>query len=167
MHMPVHRCDPFITTDWPCRLPLTDRSLFISPSIFIFGIFIFIFIFRPETLELTLLIPPPPPSSWTVTFQSVPGDLPLLVAYPGRLTPLSHGVAMTVTEKVAGSPAVLVYDGSSAPEVRSYTVSNLNSDMTFAFKVLPYNFLGKGVLSAPTVTTIPRSGASPIYTTAR
>ena len=46
-------------------------------------------------------------------------------------------------------------------------MSNLNSDMTFAFKVLPYNFLGKGILSAPTVTTIPRSGASPIYTTAR
>ena len=103
---------------------------------------------------------------WTVTFQSVPGDLPLIVAYPGRLTPLSHGAALTVTEKVAGSPAVLVYDGTSAPEVRSYTVSNLNSDMTFAFKVLPFNFLGKGILSAPTVTTIPRSGASPIYTTA-
>ena len=55
----------------------------------------------------------------------------------------------------------------SVSQVRSYTVSNLNSDMTFAFKVLPYNFLGKGILSAPTVTTIPRSGASPIYTTAR
>ena len=32
--------------------------------------------------------------------------------------------------------------------------------------MLPFNFLGKGILSAPTVTTIPRSGAAPTYTTA-
>ncbi len=32
--------------------------------------------------------------------------------------------------------------------------------------MLSYNYLGKGILSAPTVTTIPRSGASPAYTTA-
>ena len=41
-----------------------------------------------------------------------------MVAYPGRLSPLSNGASMTVTEKVAGSAAVLVYDGTSAPEVR-------------------------------------------------
>ena len=32
--------------------------------------------------------------------------------------------------------------------------------------MLPYNYLGRGILSKPTDTTIPRSGASPLYTTA-
>ena len=73
--------------------------------------------------------------SWTVTFDSVPGDVEMIKVYPGRLTPLSNGASMGVVEKVAGSAARLVYDGRSAPEVRRVTVSNLNSDMTFSFKV--------------------------------
>ena len=72
---------------------------------------------------------------WTVTFDSVPGNVEMIQAYPGRLTPLSHGASMVVAEKVAGSAATMVYDGVAAPEVRTVTVSNLNSDMTFSFKV--------------------------------
>jgi hypothetical protein len=73
--------------------------------------------------------------AWTVTFESLPGTLELLTPYPGRLTPLANNVALHVVKKQAGSPAQLVYDGTTAPEVRSYTVSNLRSDMTYAFKV--------------------------------
>ena len=53
--------------------------------------------------------------SWTVTFESVPGDLPLMVAYPGRLSPLSNGASMTVTEKGYGlTPATGALDTANA-----------------------------------------------------
>ena len=104
--------------------------------------------------------------SWTVTFESVPGHIPLLTAYSGRLVPLSSNAALTVSEIVAGSTARLVYDGRSIPEVRSKVISGLSSELTYAFKILPYNSLGAGVLSAATATVTPRSGASAVYTTA-
>ena len=104
--------------------------------------------------------------AWTVTFESLPGKLPLIVAYSGRLTPLSSFASMTVTEIISGSGAVLVYDGRSTPEVRSTVISGLSADVTYSFKVLPFNSLGAGVLSGATPTVTPRSGASPAYTTA-
>ena len=73
---------------------------------------------------------------------------------------------MTVTEIISGSGAVLVYDGRSTPEVRSTVISGLSADVTYSFKVLPFNSLGAGVLSGATPTVTPRSGASPAYTTA-
>jgi len=57
--------------------------------------------------------------AWTVTFQSAAGDLPMLYATPGRLTPLSSKVDIKVTEVLSGSDAVLVYDGTGIPEVRT------------------------------------------------
>ena len=104
--------------------------------------------------------------SWTITFESVPGNIPLLTAYSGRLVPLSSNAALMVSEIVAGSTARLMYDGRSIPEVRSKVISGLSSEMTYAFKILPYNSLGAGVLSAATATVTPRSGASAVYTTA-
>ena len=104
--------------------------------------------------------------SWTVTFESLPGDLPMIVAHTGRLTPLSSNAAMTVTELITGSTASLVFDGRSTPEVRSKVINGLSADTTYAFKVLPFNSLGAGILSGATPTVIPRSGASAAYTTA-
>jgi hypothetical protein len=104
--------------------------------------------------------------AWTVSFESAAGDLPIIEAYAGRLTPLASSAALVVTEVTAGSSAVLVYDGRSIPEVRSKSIMSLSSDSTYAFKVLPYNSLGAGILSKATLTVIPRSGASAAYTTA-
>lgn len=107
-------------------------------------------------------------NKWSVTFESLAGNLPLMVANAGRLTPLSSvaAVAMTVTEVTAGSSAVLVYDGQFIPQVRSQAITGLYSNLNYAFKVLPFNSLGKGILSLATTTVTPRSGASAAYTTA-
>lgn len=51
---------------------------------------------------------------WIITFE----DLPMLYATPGRLTPLSSDVTISVTEQQPGSAASLVYDGTGIPDVR-------------------------------------------------
>jgi hypothetical protein len=104
---------------------------------------------------------------WLVTFDSAAGDLPMLYATPGRLTPVASHVGISVTQYVRGTPAELVYDGTGVPDVRTTTVTGLVSDMTYSFKVAPINALGDGVLSAATATVVASSGASPVYTTAR
>jgi len=103
---------------------------------------------------------------WTVTFDATAGILPRLYPTAGRLTPLSSHVSIAVTQAKAGSDSVLVYDGTGVSDVRTATVSNLISDMTYAFKVAPINSIGDGVLSAPSLTVVTSSGASATYTTA-
>jgi hypothetical protein len=73
--------------------------------------------------------------SWAVTFESLSGDLPNLRAFAGRLNPLSSFVKLTVSELVSGSGSYLIYDGVGIPEVRSTSVTNITSDMTYSFKV--------------------------------
>ena len=104
--------------------------------------------------------------SWTVTFDATAGNLPLLYATAGRLTPLDSNVAIAVSQQKAGSDSVLVYDGTGISDVRTATINGLISDMTYAFKVAPINSIGDGVLSAASVTVVTSSGASATYTTA-
>eukprot|EP01039_Chlorochromonas_danica_P019260 gene19260-23289_t len=101
-----------------------------------------------------------------ITFNSLAGDLPMLYATPGRLTPLDSQVAIKVKEVVKGTPAVLSYDVSTSPAVRTTTIKNLVPGSTYSFKVLPMNALGMGILSAPSTTVYASSGASAIFTTA-
>jgi hypothetical protein len=75
-------------------------------------------------------------------------------------------VGISVSELVAGSDAVLVYDGTGVSDVRSTTVAGLVTDMTYAFKVAAINAVGEGVLSGPSTTVVASSGASATYTTA-
>jgi hypothetical protein len=103
---------------------------------------------------------------WVIVFNAAAGDLPMLYATPGRLTPLSSHVSITVTEEQAGSDALLVYDGTGIPDVRTATVSNLVPDMSYSFKVAPLNAIGDGVLSGASTTVISTSGSSAAYTTA-
>jgi len=103
---------------------------------------------------------------WLVTFDTLAGDLPMLYATPGRLTPLESHVSIAVTEKVKGTPAVLSYNGYHVPEIRTAKIGGLTPGETYAFKVLPINALGEGILSAPTITVYATSGASPAFTTA-
>jgi hypothetical protein len=105
--------------------------------------------------------------TWLVTFDSNAGDLPLLYATAGRLTPLSSHVAISVSQVVQGTDVDLVYDGTGIPDVRSYVVSNLIADTTYSFKVAPVNALGEGILSKETKTVVATSGSSPLYTTAQ
>ena len=104
--------------------------------------------------------------TWLITFDTAPGNLPMLYATPGRLTPLESGVAISVTQIVQGTDVALVYDGTGIPEVRTAIASNLVPDNTYAFKVIPLNALGDGVLSQASTTVVARSGASPLYSTA-
>jgi hypothetical protein len=101
--------------------------------------------------------------TWTVTFDATSGNLPLIYPTPGRLTPLSSNVGITVAQKKAGSDSIIVYDGTGVSDLRTVTVSNLISDMTYAFKSVPINALGDGILSAPSVTVVTSSGASASY----
>ena len=103
--------------------------------------------------------------TWFITFETLAGDLPLMYATAGRLSPLSSHASITVTEVTAGSISTLVYDGTGIPDVRSVTISNLISDMTYAFKVTPINAIGEGVLSGASTTVAATSGASAVYTT--
>eukprot|EP01032_Pedospumella_encystans_P006327 gene6327-7580_t len=90
----------------------------------------------------------------------------MLYATAGRLTPLSSRVTISVTETVKGTAAVLMYDGTGVPEVRTTTVKGLIADTTYSFKVAPINALGEGILSKSSIPVVARSGASPVYTTA-
>jgi hypothetical protein len=92
---------------------------------------------------------------WAVTFESLPGILPLMDAHIGRLTPVNGTITIT---KQSGSTALLVYDGKFVPQVRSQEITGLFSNLNYAFKVLPFNSLGEGVLSMASTTVTPRSG---------
>ena len=104
--------------------------------------------------------------TWVVTFDGTPGNLPLLYASAGRLTPLESHVKIAVKELVAGTPCSLIYDGTGIPEIRYNTVGGLIPDMTYAFAAQPINALGDGIISSASATVVATSGASATYTTA-
>ena len=102
---------------------------------------------------------------WLVYFNSIAGSVELLMASSGRLNPVGSAF-ITVSSVVPGTPAILAYDGTDVPEVRSVTISGLLSATTYAFKVAPLNYIGDGVLSAASVTVVTTEGASASYTSA-
>ena len=103
--------------------------------------------------------------AWTVSFTNTMGDIPSLYPTPGRLTGGSVAIKTVVSQP--GSAAVLVYDGSKAPAVKSFTATGLTTDALYAFKVVPINAVGRGVPTGATATVAARMGASPAQTTAR
>ena len=113
---------------------------------------------------------------WAVTFVNVMGDVPLLYPSPGRLTCSTDERAAGETQACAsveavttqpGSDAVLVYDGSRAPNVRRFVAEGLTTDALYSFKVVPVNAVGRGLPSAATATVAARAGASAAQTTVR
>ncbi|CAM6003542.1 unnamed protein product, partial [Sphagnum balticum] len=105
-------------------------------------------------------------NSWTVTFNSAAGNLPLMSASAGKLQPVDSNSRIFVVEVLAGSSATLVYDGTGIPDVRVFTVDSIIADMTYSFQVLPLNTIGPGVLSASTRTVLATPGASSAFTSA-
>ncbi|KAL9189871.1 hypothetical protein ACHAXT_009546 [Thalassiosira profunda] len=99
---------------------------------------------------------------WSVAFLSEAGDLPLIQATSGRL---SDGAKVVVAEATKGDPATLVYE-SDSPGIRTFEALNLTPDTGYAFKVAPVNAIGDGILSAASVVTVARAGASASKTTA-
>ena len=102
-------------------------------------------------------------NGWSVAFLSEAGDLPLIQVTTGRV---SNGVKIAVTEATKGDAATLVYDGSDIPGQRTFEALDLTPDTGYAFKVAPVNAVGDGVLSAASIVTIARAGASASRTTA-
>lgn len=103
--------------------------------------------------------------NWLVNFNSIAGSVELLQVTSGRLSPVAYAF-ITVSSVIPGTPAVLAYDGSNIPEVRSVTITGLSSGTTYAFKVSPINYIGDGVLSAASITVVTTEGASAAFTTA-
>jgi hypothetical protein len=107
---------------------------------------------------------------WSITFVNVMGDVPLLYPSPGRLTcsaETAECVGIEAETVQPGTDAVLVYDGSHAPHVRSFTAKDLITDALYSFKVVPINAVGRGLPSAATATVSARIGASASQTTVR
>lgn len=78
--------------------------------------------------------------AWSVTFVNVMGDVPLLYPTPGRLTCSTDERAVGESASCAGidavtvqpgSDAVLVYDGSRAPNIRAFTATGLTTDALY------------------------------------
>ena len=107
---------------------------------------------------------------WDVTFATEAGDLPLMVTTAGRLLNGNYSASLPsswVETVQAGSPAVLVYDGTDDPETRVFTAAGLTEDALYAFKVQPLNLVDRGILSGATPTVAARAGASAGQTTAQ
>eukprot|EP01036_Dinobryon_divergens_P022354 gene22354-30602_t len=104
--------------------------------------------------------------TWTITFDGTPGNLPLIYASAGRLTPLNSNVKISVTEIVSGTPVAMIYDGTGVPEIRYTTAAGLTPSMTYAFAVQPMNALGDGIIGAVSTTVVATSGSAATYTTA-
>lgn len=103
---------------------------------------------------------------WLVTFDSEPGDLPIMGVTSGRLSYDAHTPSAYVETILPGSAALLVYDGSNVPDMLDYEVTGLTPDSPYAFKVVPINLVGDGLLSRGSITVIARAGASAAQTTA-
>ena len=88
--------------------------------------------------------------SWSITFDSLAGEVELLKVFGGRLGPLSSGVSIVAESVVPGTPATLIYDGTGMPSQRSVTVTDLEPGLRYAFRVAPMNAMGLGLMSAPT-----------------
>ena len=100
---------------------------------------------------------------WAVTFLSEAGDLPLMEPTSGRL---SGNAKIVARESVKGDAASIVYDGSQNPGRLHFEVLDLTPNTGYAFKVAPVNAVGEGPLSAASIVTVARAGASPTETTA-
>ena len=87
---------------------------------------------------------------------------------PGAYGYLSNNNALCrVSQTVAGSAAILAYDGSDKPSIRDFDFTeNITPDGTYAFKVVAINAVGEGISSLPSATVVAREGASPSHTTA-
>jgi hypothetical protein len=73
---------------------------------------------------------------------------------------------VVVTEATRGDAATLIYDGPEAPAALTFEALDLTTDLNYAFKVAPVNSIGDGILSAASIVTSARSGASATKTTA-
>ena len=67
-------------------------------------------------------------AEWLVTFLSEAGDLPLMRATSGRLSYDSATPAAYVETVLPGTSAVLVYNGSDAPDVLDFEATGLTTD---------------------------------------
>ena len=103
--------------------------------------------------------------SWAISFTSLAGDLPLLVATSGRLTPSTSGATISVVEVTTGTTAYLLHDGTGIPDVRSVVVPSVIPGAFYSFQVMPLNALGLGVLSEASAPVMAASGASAAQTT--
>jgi hypothetical protein len=90
----------------------------------------------------------------------------MMEATSGRLLG-DENAKVVVTEATRGDAATLIYDGPEAPAVLSFEALDLTTDLNYAFKVMaPVNSIGDGILSAASIVTSARSGASASKTTA-
>jgi hypothetical protein len=105
--------------------------------------------------------------TWTVTFNSLGGNLPLIQATSGRLGPVASHVSILVEEIVSGTDANLIYDGIGNPSRRSVNVIDLVTNENYAFKVVPITAIGEGILSGASATVTATGGASASASIAR
>jgi hypothetical protein len=104
-------------------------------------------------------------ATWTVKFETEMGDLPSMVVTSGRLTGSPNARVSVVGTYGPGSAATLVWDGSRRPDIKQFTVTGLQPDALYAFKVVAINAVGDGRASAATPTIAARAGSSPSHTT--
>ena len=114
--------------------------------------------------------------TWTVTFETLTGNVPMLRAKCGRLFGVNHAhvpgmndnneASCSVAEVVQGTDAVEIYAGTTEPSVREFVASQLATDNTYAFKVAAVNAIGLGEASPASSTVVARAGASAQHTTA-
>ena len=74
---------------------------------------------------------------------------------------------VVVSEVIRGDPATLIYDGSEAPAILTFDALDLTTDIGYVFKLAPVDAIGDGVLSAASIVTVTRSGATATRTTAK
>jgi hypothetical protein len=98
-----------------------------------------------------------------VTFLTEVSDLPLMTTTFGRLGG-SRPFALT-REIQAGSQAKLIYDGSTDPTTKSFTATDLITDQSYGFKVVPVNVVGDGIPTLSSTIVVARAGASASHTT--
>ena len=112
--------------------------------------------------------------SWSVTFHTEVGDIPMMTTTSGRLSRpgvygsvANNNALVNVTQTVSGSAALLAWNGAEAPAIRTFDfTTNIVPDGTYAFKVVAINAVGQGISSLPSTTVVAREGASSAHTTA-
>lgn len=106
--------------------------------------------------------------SFAITFVASVGDLPSMLVSTGRLNG-TEAFGM-VSETVAGTPAVLAYDGTGDDSRTTAVASGLATGAAYAFRVVALSAaVGGGAVSAPSVATpaiVIRAGASAARTEA-
>ena len=112
--------------------------------------------------------------SWSITFHTEVGDIPMMTTTSGRLSRpgvygsvANNNALVNVTQTVSGSAALLAWNGAEAPAIRTFDfTTNIVPDGTYAFKVVAINAVGQGISSLPSTTVVAREGASSAHTTA-